>query len=140
MPLVPRPRAPMTELIGVVLAKLPIPLADRFVRYGDATFEQEFLHVAVAQGKTIGEPDAVTDDFTGQAMILVALGVRACLPRSRAGCHTPPQQGDHGDAAPCRGGLQPSCAVFKPPRALAPAACACNAPAPLPAGTARGVP
>ena len=51
------------------------PLADRFVGYGDATFEHEFLYVAVAQGEAIGEPDPVTDDFAGKAVVFVTLGV-----------------------------------------------------------------
>src|SRR5712692_3649390 len=75
VPLVARPPAPVTELIGVVLPKLPTPLADRFVGHGDAAFEQEFLHVAVAQGEAIVEPDPMADDFTGKAMVLVMRGV-----------------------------------------------------------------
>jgi hypothetical protein len=45
------------------------------VGHGDAMFAQEFLHVAVAQGEARGEPDAVTDDFFGLAVRLVALGI-----------------------------------------------------------------
>ena len=33
------------------------------------------FHVAVAQGKAIVEPDPVTDNFTREAVILVALGI-----------------------------------------------------------------
>src|SRR5215470_8092618 len=73
VPLVARPSAPVAELIGVGLPKFPAPFADRFVGHDDAAFEQEFLHVAVAQGEAIVEPDAVTDDFTGKAVILVTL-------------------------------------------------------------------
>jgi len=42
---------------------------------GDAAFEQQFLHVAVAQGKAIIEPDAMADDLTGEAVVLVAFRV-----------------------------------------------------------------
>src|SRR5262245_32243455 len=38
-------------------------------------FEQEFLHIAVAQGEPIGEPDTVADDFDGEAVVFVTLGV-----------------------------------------------------------------
>ena len=65
----------MTELIGVSLPKLPAPFADGFVGHGDTTFEQEFLHIAVAQGEAIVQPDAVANDFAGKAVILVTLGV-----------------------------------------------------------------
>jgi hypothetical protein len=75
MPLVARPRVLATELMGVVLTKFPTPLAESCVGHGDTTFAQGFLHVAVAQGEARGEPDAVTDDFTGQAVSLVALGI-----------------------------------------------------------------
>jgi hypothetical protein len=43
--------------------------------HGDATLEQEFLHVAVAQGKPIVEPDPMADDFARKAVVLVTLGV-----------------------------------------------------------------
>ena len=41
----------------------------------DTAFEQQFLHVAVAQGEAIIEPDAMADDFAGKAVIFVALRV-----------------------------------------------------------------
>ncbi len=50
VPRVARPRAPVTELIGVILPTLPAPLADGFVGHGETTFEQERLHIAVASG------------------------------------------------------------------------------------------
>jgi hypothetical protein len=57
VPLVTWLRATATQPIGVVLPKFPTPFADRFVGHDDAAFEQEFLHVAVAQGEAIVEPD-----------------------------------------------------------------------------------
>jgi hypothetical protein len=41
----------------------------------DAAFEQELLHVSVAQMKAIVEPDPVADNLAGKAVIFVALGV-----------------------------------------------------------------
>jgi hypothetical protein len=38
----------------------------------DAALEQEFLHVTVAQRKTIIEPDSMADDLAGKAVVLVA--------------------------------------------------------------------
>src|SRR4029450_8875939 len=75
MPCIARLRAPATQPIGVILPKLPAPFADGFVGHGDTTFEQEFLHIAIAQGEAIVEPDAMTDNFTGKAVVLVTLGV-----------------------------------------------------------------
>jgi hypothetical protein len=63
------------EPIGVVLPKLPTPFPDGFVGHGDAAFAQEFLHVAVAQGEPIIQPDPVADDCTGKAVVLVTRGV-----------------------------------------------------------------
>jgi len=70
-----RLRTTATQPIGVILPKLPTPFADGFVGHGDTTFAQEFLHVAIAQGEAIVEPDAMTDNFTGKAVVLVTLGV-----------------------------------------------------------------
>jgi len=75
MPCITRLRATATQPIGVILPKLPAPLADGFVGHGDAAFQQECLYVAVAPGEVRVEPDPVTDDFTREAVILVALGV-----------------------------------------------------------------
>jgi hypothetical protein len=43
--------------------------------YGDATLEQQFFHITVAQGEAIIEPDAMADDLAGEAVVLVAFGV-----------------------------------------------------------------
>jgi hypothetical protein len=40
----------------------------------DATLAQEFLHVAVTQRETIGEPDPMAGDLPGEAVVLVAFG------------------------------------------------------------------
>jgi hypothetical protein len=72
MPFVARLRTPPSQPIGAVLPKLPTPLADGFVGHRDAAFEQEFFHVAVAQGEAIVEPDPVADDFAREAVVLVS--------------------------------------------------------------------
>src|SRR5215510_11508918 len=79
VPLVARPRAPVTELIGVVLPKLPTPLTDGFMGDGDATLEQELLHVVVTQGEAIVKPDPMVDDCAGKAVVLGAFGVSGWL-------------------------------------------------------------
>jgi hypothetical protein len=45
-----------------------------YATHDDATFEQEFLHITVAQGEAIIEPDAVTDDCSRKAVVFVTLG------------------------------------------------------------------
>jgi hypothetical protein len=62
-----------TKFDGV--CKLPTPLTDSFMGYGDATLEQQFFHITVAQGEAIIEPDAMADDLAGEAVVLVAFGV-----------------------------------------------------------------
>jgi hypothetical protein len=56
---------------------------DGFIGHVDAAFEQEFLHVAVAQVKAIIEPSPVADDFAGKTVVFVALGVDG---RGLSGC------------------------------------------------------
>jgi hypothetical protein len=63
-------------LIGIVLPELAAPLANRFVRHLDATFQENFLNVTEAQGELIREPDPVANDFARKAVILVPFGVR----------------------------------------------------------------
>jgi hypothetical protein len=62
-------------LIGIILLKFATPFADSFMGDVDAAFAQQPLHIAVAQGELLVEPDAVADDFTGKAVVLVTLGV-----------------------------------------------------------------
>jgi hypothetical protein len=62
----------VAQLIRVLLAELPTPLPASCVGHRDATFAQECLDVAVAQGAAIGEPDPVADDCAGKAVVLVS--------------------------------------------------------------------
>lgn len=73
MPCVPRPRPSAPQPIGVILPELATPLTDGFIGDGDAALEQHLLHVAVAQGESIVEPDAVADDLPWKAVMFVAL-------------------------------------------------------------------
>jgi hypothetical protein len=57
--------------IRVVLPKFQTPLADGFMGDVDTAFAQQFLHVAVAQGEAIVEPDAMADDLAGEAVVLL---------------------------------------------------------------------
>jgi hypothetical protein len=79
MPLLSRPRPAVAQLIGIGLAKLPAPLADRFIRHDDATGEQELFHVAVAQTEAEVQPDAMADDFNGKTMMLVIIRTGWCV-------------------------------------------------------------
>src|SRR5215510_2314944 len=75
VPLVPGLGASMLQLIGVVLPKLQTPLTDGFMGHVDTALEQELLHVAITQREAIGEPDPMTDNLAGKAVIFIALGV-----------------------------------------------------------------
>ena len=75
VPLVTWLGASMLQPIRVVLPKLQTPLADGFMGDVDPAFAQQFLHVAVAQGEAIIEPDAMADDLAGEAVVFVAGGV-----------------------------------------------------------------
>src|SRR5215470_8630847 len=75
VPLVTWLGASMLQPIRVVLPKLQTPLADGFMGDVDTAFVQQFLHIAVAQGEAIIEPDAMADDLPGEAVVLVAFRV-----------------------------------------------------------------
>jgi len=75
MPCIPRARPSALELVGVIVPTLPTPRAEGLVRHLDAALEQALLHVAVASRVAIREPDAMADDRTGEAVVLVACGI-----------------------------------------------------------------
>ena len=60
------------RLIGINLQEL---LADSFIGDVDAEFEQQLLHAGLGQSEPMTGPDAVADDFTGKAVVLVTLGI-----------------------------------------------------------------
>jgi hypothetical protein len=73
VPGVSRSGTPVAPVMRGLLAPLPTPLPDRFVRDRESTCTQAFLSVTVAQGAVRGEPDLVADEVAGKAMLLVAL-------------------------------------------------------------------
>src|SRR5262249_27096003 len=75
MPFVSWLGASTLQLIGVVLPKFQTPLTDGFMGDVDAALEQELLHVAITQGEAVVEPDAMADNFAGEAVVFVACGV-----------------------------------------------------------------
>ena len=75
VPFVPWLGTSTLQPIRVVLATLQTPLADGLMGHVDATLAQNLLYVAVAQREAIVQPDAMADDLTGEAVILVAFGV-----------------------------------------------------------------
>src|SRR5262245_11934685 len=75
MPFVPRLWATAPQPIGVLLSKFPTPLTDGFMGHGDAAFQQELFHVAVAESEAIVEPDPMADDFSGKPVVFVTLGI-----------------------------------------------------------------
>jgi len=74
VPLVPWLRASALQLIRIVLPEFQTPLADGLMAYLDPTGQQHLFYVAVTQREAIIEPDPMTDDFAGKAVIFVALG------------------------------------------------------------------
>src|SRR5512134_1257616 len=72
MPFVPWLGASTLQLIRIVLPKLATPLADGLMSHVDPAFQEQLLHVAVAQGEAVIEPDARADDLAGKAVVLIA--------------------------------------------------------------------
>jgi hypothetical protein len=75
VPLVPWLRATASQPIGVVLPKLPTPLADGLMGHHNPTGEHHLFYVAVTQAEAIIQPDAMTDDLARKAVIFVACGI-----------------------------------------------------------------
>ncbi len=70
VPRTPRLWPSVSKLLGNGWAKLPAPLADRFIRHDDATGEEELFDVAVAETEAEIEPDAMADDRSGKRWCL----------------------------------------------------------------------
>jgi hypothetical protein len=70
VPLISRLGAAVPQLIGILLSKFPAPLADRLIRHDDASGEEKFLHVAVAQT----EPE-----ISQTPWLITSAGKRWCL-------------------------------------------------------------
>jgi hypothetical protein len=81
MPLVTGLGASTLQLIRIGLPRLPTPLTDGVMGHGDATLAQEFLHIAVAQGKPIVALDPMADDFAGKRSFVIRAGGSALQAR-----------------------------------------------------------
>jgi len=69
------PGSSVLQLIRIRLPKLQTPLADGFMGDVDTALEQNLLHIAIAQGEAIVEPDPMADDLPRETVVLVAFGV-----------------------------------------------------------------
>jgi hypothetical protein len=75
VPLSPRPRAPTSELMRVLLATRAAPRADRLIGHEDRTHEPQRFDVAVAQTEAGVEPHTMAEDVDRKAVLLVTLSV-----------------------------------------------------------------
>ncbi len=66
-PLVARLGSSTSELIGILLTKLPTPLPDRLVGHSDATLSQEFFNITIAEAEAKVKPNRVRDDLLWEA-------------------------------------------------------------------------
>jgi hypothetical protein len=62
VPFVAGLRTTATELVRILLPKLPTPLSDRLVRHDDPALGQQLFHIAKIQGEAEVEPDGMSDD------------------------------------------------------------------------------
>ena len=60
-------------MIGVLLAKRAAPLPDRFIGHDDAAGEQQLFDVAVAETEAEVQPNAMADDLSWKAVMLVSI-------------------------------------------------------------------
>jgi hypothetical protein len=69
MPLIPRLRPAVAELIGIDPPKIPAP--NRFIGEDHAALGHQLFDVVVAQAKAEIEPHTVADDLCGEPMTLI---------------------------------------------------------------------
>jgi hypothetical protein len=81
VPLSAWPGVPPTQLIGLLLPDFHTPLPDGLVGHEDATGKPQLLDLAVAEPAAEVQPDAVTDDLSRQAVVLIGSGWRGSLHR-----------------------------------------------------------
>jgi hypothetical protein len=73
VPLVPRPGTPPLELVGILLAKFPSPLADGGICDDYSAFEEQLFDIAGTEAEPVIEPDCMADDLLGGTVVLVAI-------------------------------------------------------------------
>jgi hypothetical protein len=95
LPLVTRPRTAATELVGILLTKLPTPLPNRFIRHDHAAFKEELFHIAEAQAEAKVESYGVADDLHGKPVMLIFRGSGRCVHAVTLPHHVAPQQFDN---------------------------------------------
>jgi hypothetical protein len=93
VPLIARLGTSTAQLIGILLAKLAAPLADRFIRHDDPTSEQEVFHVMIAKTEAEVQPDTMADDFNEKTMMLVMLSEGWCIHETNIAPQTTVVQG-----------------------------------------------
>ena len=79
VPLIAWARAAATQLVGIVLAKLAAPFANRLVGHDYATFQQYLLHIPEAQAEAKVQSYCVTNDLHRKAVVLVLLRGWRCI-------------------------------------------------------------
>ena len=87
MPFISGLGATATNLVRVDLSKFFAPLANRLVGHLNAAIEHHFLDIPIAQREGVGEPDAVTNDLDGKAMVLIADAYGLALTDADEGYH-----------------------------------------------------
>ena len=65
---------PAAEVIRVLLPEVPAPCAEDFIGHGDATDQQQFCHITVAERKAEIQSEAVADDLPREPVMFVEMG------------------------------------------------------------------
>ena len=78
MPLVAGLCPSPAQLIGILLAELPTPLAYRFIAQYDAASGHKFFHIAITKRESKVQPYSMADNLDGKAMALIG-GGRQCI-------------------------------------------------------------
>ena len=72
IPGVAQPASSAPQRPGVVEPERLTPVADGFVRDGDAALSQQIFHITETQAEAVVEPNSMADDLAGKAETVVA--------------------------------------------------------------------
>jgi hypothetical protein len=88
VPLVPWPWSAASQAVGETRAEFLAPTSQGLIGDDDATLSQYQLNIPHAEAEHVVQPDRVTDDFGGEPMAEVGVGLRlhaASLARLQTG-------------------------------------------------------
>jgi hypothetical protein len=74
MPLIAGSSTTAPELMRILLAELPAPLADGLIGYGNPTGQEQLFDIPIAEAEPKVEPHAMANDLNRKAVMFISVG------------------------------------------------------------------